>query len=38
MAETGSIVENLRDGVRGFIHAQSPKEVRFHTRRVPDQR
>ena len=30
MAETGSMVENLRDGVRGFFHSQSPKEAQFH--------
>jgi hypothetical protein len=26
VAETGSVVEILRDGVRGFNHPQSPKE------------
>ena len=36
MAETGSMVENLRDGVRGFFHSQSPKEAQFHkVRPVP---
>ena len=30
MAETGSVVEILRDGVRGFFHAQSPEEAQFH--------
>ena len=29
MAETGSMVENLRDGARGFFHPQSPKEAYF---------
>ena len=30
MAETGPMVGNLRDGVRGFFHSQSPKEGQFH--------
>jgi hypothetical protein len=30
VAETGSTVGNLRDGVRGFFHPQSPKEAQFH--------
>ncbi len=28
------MVENLRDGVRGFFHSQSPKEAQFH--KVPE--
>ena len=30
MAETGSMVGNLSDGVRGFFHSQSLKEAQFH--------
>jgi hypothetical protein len=30
VAATGSMVENLKDGVRGFLHAQSPEEGQFH--------